>query len=88
MQYLSTDLDESGQLAPRGELYVRAPNISSGYYKSEKQMLNSSGWLATGDVAVRLPINGAIRILDRKKNFVKLSHGEFVALQAIESVLK
>lgn len=33
MGYLTTDIDESGRPAPRGEIWLRGPSIFMGYYK-------------------------------------------------------
>ena len=33
MEYLSTDLDEHGNLQPRGEVCLRGPALFKGYYK-------------------------------------------------------
>jgi len=85
MKYTSKDKPN-----PRGELMAKGPGITSGYYKN-KEMTNEvylqDGWFATGDVAEILP-NGVIKIIDRKKNLVKLSHGEYIALEKLESVYK
>jgi len=50
--------DENGkEVAPgeRGEVYVRDPSVSLGYWKNEKataETLLSGSWLQTGDVAI------------------------------------
>jgi len=75
---------------PRGEIWVRGPSIMSGYYKNEaetKKSLNDEGWLMTGDIGV-LNEDGTLSIVDRRKNLVKLSNGEYIALEKVESVYK
>jgi len=74
---------------PRGELLARGPGITVGYYKNEEQTkeVYKDGWFSTGDIAEILP-NGSLKIVDRKKNLVKLSHGEYIALEKLESVYK
>ena len=41
--------------------------------------------MATGDIAIILP-NYSIKIVDRKKNFFKLSQGEYVAAEKLEII--
>lgn len=45
-------------------------------------------WLRTGDIAEIDSKYGVIRIIDRKKDLVKLSNGQFVSLTKIELCLK
>ncbi len=82
MGYLVTD-----KPCPRGELVVRGNNISQGYYrqKEETRKAFQDGWFFTGDIAEIEP-DGVVKIVDRKKNLVKLSGGEYVALEHLESL--
>lgn len=51
-------IDEDGKevgTGERGEIYIRGPNVSPGYWKNEKatrETILEGGWLRTGDVAV------------------------------------
>ncbi|CAI2175010.1 8772_t:CDS:2 [Funneliformis geosporum] len=89
------DVSEAGYKStntpnPQGEILVRGPVITKGYYKNEslsKETINDDGWLQTGDIG-EWHQNGTLAIIDRKKNLVKLSHGEYIALERLESVYK
>ena len=37
-----------------------------------EEIIDEEGWLHTGDIGVRLAYNGALRIIDRKANFIKM----------------
>ncbi|CAD5190599.1 unnamed protein product [Musa acuminata subsp. malaccensis] len=86
--YLVTDLP-----MPRGEIVIGGPNITLGYYKMEGKTkevykVDERGmhWFYTGDIG-RFHPDGCLEIIDRKKDIVKLQHGEYVSLGKIESVL-
>ncbi|KAG0174848.1 long-chain fatty acid-CoA ligase [Apophysomyces sp. BC1015] len=75
---------------PQGEVWVRGPAITKGYWKREdvtKETLTEDCWLQTGDIA-EWNENGTLTIIDRKKNLVKLSNGEYIALEKLESIYK
>ena len=89
MNYTSEDKDHSGNSMPRGEVCYRGYNTFKGYFRQPEQTrdcLDAEGWVHTGDIGMFLP-NGALKIIDRKKNIFKLSQGEYIAPDKIENKL-
>ncbi|KXS17349.1 acetyl-CoA synthetase-like protein [Gonapodya prolifera JEL478] len=75
---------------PQGEILVRGANVMGGYYKNAAmtaEVLTADGWFMTGDIGELLP-DGTLRVIDRRKNLIKLAHGEYVALEKLESLYK
>ncbi|CAH6718906.1 long-chain-fatty-acid--CoA ligase 2 [[Candida] jaroonii] len=72
---------------PRGELMIRSYQNFSEYYKNpeETQKVLQDGWFSTGDIARIDEKTGRVYIIDRVKNFFKLSQGEYISPEAIEN---
>mmetsp|Transcript_8834 Transcript_8834/g.26560 ORF Transcript_8834/g.26560 Transcript_8834/m.26560 type:complete len:673 (+) Transcript_8834:43-2061(+) len=71
---------------PRGEIHLKGPCVTSGYYKNQRateDAFDADGWFATGDIGQWLP-DGSLQIIDRKKNLFKLAQGEYVSPEALE----
>lgn len=86
--YLSSDrFDVEGNpVFGRGEVVMRGNNLSCGYYmepEKTKEEFHEDGWFHTGDIG-QFMSDGSLRIVDRKKNLVKLKGGEYVALEKME----
>jgi long-chain acyl-CoA synthetase len=72
---------------PRGEILIRGPSVAQGYYKQPKQTAEAflpDGFFATGDVGQFQP-DGTLKIVGRTKALAKNSHGEYIAMEALES---
>lgn len=75
---------------PKGEIWVRGPAVTKGYWRRDdvtKESITDESWLQTGDIG-QWNENGTLSVIDRKKNLVKLSNGEYIALEKLESIYK
>lgn len=83
--------DEDGNILPlgeSGELCVRGPQVMKGYWQRPDEtanVLNSEGWLKTGDVA-KIDEDGFVYIVDRLKDMILVS-GFNVFPNEIETVI-
>jgi len=71
----------------RGEIVVRSPWLTPGYYKDPEmsEFLWEDGWLHTGDVA-SINEHGYVQIVDRLKDVIK-SGGEWISSLELENLL-
>lgn len=78
---------------PRGEIHLSSQSTSIGYFRLDHlnhqafYYENGEKWFKTGDIGEMFP-NGSFKIIDRKKDFIKLQMGEYVSLGKIETKLK
>ena len=86
------DVPEAGYFATnkpsQGEIWVRGPNIAKGYYnrpKETKESFTDDGWLKTGDIG-QWEKSGTLKLIDRKKNLIKMLNGEYIALEKVDPV--
>ncbi|PFH62007.1 hypothetical protein XA68_15549 [Ophiocordyceps unilateralis] len=73
---------------PRGELLVRGTSLFREYFKNPEETaktIDADGWFHTGDIA-EVDSMGRFKIIDRKKNVLKLAHGEYISPERIENV--
>jgi fatty-acyl-CoA synthase len=82
-------VDGDGRELPRdgkafGDLLVRGPWITNGYFKGEGGNVLRDGWFPTGDVAT-IDADGFMQITDRSKDVIK-SGGEWISSIELENV--
>ena len=100
--YLLSDANDPNIGMPRGEVLIGGAMVCQGYLvdpsnpdpevvQKNKTDFETDGrgirFFATGDIGQITP-EGTLKIIDRKKDLVKLQQGEYVALSKIENVLK
>lgn len=77
-------------IAADGEILVRGPYTTSGYYKNPeatRALIDPQGWLHTGDLGAMTEA-GFLKITGLKKALFKLSTGKYIVPRPIEARLK
>ncbi|PWW63149.1 carboxylic acid reductase [Actinokineospora spheciospongiae] len=93
LDYKLVDVPELGYFTtdtphPRGELLVKTATIIPGYYKRPDvtaEVFDEDGFYRTGDIMAETAPD-TLHYVDRRKNVLKLSQGEFVAVSHLEAV--
>ncbi len=93
LDYKLVDVPELGYFLtdkpyPRGELLVKTQTMMPGYYKRPEvtaEVFDADGYYRTGDVMAEIEPD-RLAYVDRSKNVLKLSQGEFVAVANLEAV--
>ncbi|EED15120.1 AMP-binding enzyme, putative [Talaromyces stipitatus ATCC 10500] len=74
---------------PRGELLLRGNHMFREYLKNPEETASAfteDGWFHTGDVCA-IDELGRFKIIDRRKNVLKLAQGEYISPERLENIL-
>src|SRR5690606_18964615 len=77
------------KIAHDGEILVKGPSISPGYYRNEeatREVIDEEGNLHTGYIG-EITLDGFLKITVGKKEMIKTSGGKYVAPKALENKL-
>ena len=77
------------RLAEDGEVLVRGPDLFESYWRNEDataDVKGADGWLRTGDVGEWR--DGALRLVDRARDFIVTSGGKTISPSFIENALR
>jgi long-chain acyl-CoA synthetase len=77
------------KLADGGEILVNGPDLFEGYWgqpEATKEVVDSDGWMHTGDVGEW--VNGNLRLVDRARDFIVTSGGKTISPSFIENLLR
>jgi long-chain acyl-CoA synthetase len=89
MEGIERKLINVNEQTGEGEVVVRGRNVMVGYYKdAEKtaEVLDSEGWLRTGDLAV-MDKKGNLYLKGRSKNMILGASGENIYPEEIEAII-
>ncbi len=77
------------RLAEDGEVLVRSPDLFEGYWQNDeatREVKGADGWLRTGDVGEWR--DGALRLVDRARDFIVTAGGKTISPSFIENALR
>jgi long-chain acyl-CoA synthetase len=77
------------RLSAAGEVLVHSPDIFEGYWHNDeatRTVIGDDGWLHTGDVGEWR--DGALRLIDRARDFIVTSGGKTISPSFIENTLR
>ncbi|EUC33441.1 hypothetical protein COCCADRAFT_26231 [Bipolaris zeicola 26-R-13] len=83
MEYFASD-----KPFPRGELVVRSSTRFREYFRNDEETakaVDADGWFHTGDICTVDEL-GRFKIIDRRKNVLKLAQGEYISPERIENL--
>jgi len=77
------------KIAEDGEILVKGENIMLGYWNNEEETkkIIKEGWLYTGDIGEIDPVDGYLKITDRKKDIIVSAGGDNISPAKIENLL-
>jgi long-chain acyl-CoA synthetase len=75
------------KFSKNGELVVKGPQVTSGYFEDELEPPVKEGWLHTGDLGYLTP-EGSLVITGRKKELLINSYGKTIDPLHIEALLR
>ena len=75
------------QVCEDGEIKVKGPQVTAGYFDKTLDPPFKDGWLMTGDIG-NLTSEGSLVILGRKKELIKTSYGKCIYSGKIECMIR
>jgi long-chain acyl-CoA synthetase len=73
--------------AEDGEIMVKGPQVTTGYFDKTLEVPFKDGWLMTGDIG-RLTDEGSLVIFGRKKELIKTSYGKCIYSGKLECMMR
>ncbi|BFU21214.1 acyl-CoA synthetase, putative [Entamoeba histolytica HM-1:IMSS-B] len=71
---------------PSGEVFIKTTAQFTGYNKDDSKVIDEEGFVTTNDIVSIRP-DKKIKIVARKNNVFKLSQGEYISAEKVESMM-